>query len=141
MRVYADTSFLVSLYLTDIHSPEAERRLAEHLRLWLTPLHRAECAHAISQQVFQHRISATVADKVYQAFEADRRSAVWLEVPVPDAAFDLAVELGRRCGPRIGCRTLDTLHVASALELKADRFWTFDERQAKLADAEGLKSS
>jgi predicted nucleic acid-binding protein len=37
-------------------------------------------------------------------------------------------------------RTLDSLHVASALELKADRFWTFDERQAKLAKVVGLKA-
>jgi predicted nucleic acid-binding protein len=37
-------------------------------------------------------------------------------------------------------RTLDSLHVASALLLKAERFWTFDERQAKLAKAEGLKT-
>ena len=37
-------------------------------------------------------------------------------------------------------RTLDTLHVACALELKAEHFWTFDERQAKLALAEGLKT-
>jgi len=37
--------------------------------------------------------------------------------------------------------TLDTLHVASALELGAERFWTFDERQAKLARAVGLKVS
>jgi predicted nucleic acid-binding protein len=27
--------------------------------------------------------------------------------------------------------------VAAALELKAERFWTFDERQARLAEAEG----
>jgi predicted nucleic acid-binding protein len=38
-------------------------------------------------------------------------------------------------------RTLDSLHVACALELKADRFWTFDERQAKLARARGLRTS
>jgi hypothetical protein len=31
--------------------------------------------------------------------------------------------------------------VAAALELKAERFWTFDERQAKLAKAVGLKSN
>jgi len=38
-------------------------------------------------------------------------------------------------------RTLDSLHVACALELKAERFWTFDERQAKLARVEGLKTT
>ena len=35
--------------------------------------------------------------------------------------------------------TLDTLHVASALQLGAERFFTFDERQANLARAVGLK--
>jgi predicted nucleic acid-binding protein len=31
--------------------------------------------------------------------------------------------------------------VACALELKAQRFWTFDQRQAKVAKAAGLKLS
>ena len=31
--------------------------------------------------------------------------------------------------------------VAAALELKATRFWTFDDRQAKLAEAEGLATA
>jgi predicted nucleic acid-binding protein len=35
--------------------------------------------------------------------------------------------------------TLDTLHIACALELTAESFWTFDERQARLAKAVGLK--
>ncbi len=45
-----------------------------------------------------------------------------------------------RHGPRLGVRTLDSLHVAAALQLKAEQFWTFDARQAKLAQAEGLKT-
>jgi len=31
--------------------------------------------------------------------------------------------------------------VATALELRADRFWTFDQRQARLAEAEGLATT
>jgi predicted nucleic acid-binding protein len=38
-------------------------------------------------------------------------------------------------------RTLDSLHVACALELKAERFWTFDDRQARLAEVVGLDTS
>jgi hypothetical protein len=30
---------------------------------------------------------------------------------------------------------------ACALEFKVERFWTFDERQAKLAKAQGMKTS
>jgi len=59
---------------------------------------------------------------------------------MPESAFDVCAGLARHHGARLGLRTLDTLHVASALELKAQRFWTFDERQAKLARAAGLKN-
>jgi len=57
-----------------------------------------------------------------------------------DQAFELCAQLAHQHAARLGVRTLDTLHVASALELKAVHFWTFDERQAKLALAAGLKT-
>ena len=43
-----------------------------------------------------------------------------------------------------GLRTLDILHVASALLLQAERFWTFDQRQSELAkrrDEDNLRPS
>ena len=64
----------------------------------------------------------------------------WIPLPMPEGAFELCADLARRYGPKFGMRTLDTLHVACALELKAERFWTFDERQAKLAKAVGLRA-
>ena len=74
-------------------------------------------------------------------FESDRRAGLWLEVVLPEAAFDRAIELARRHVAKLGCRTLDTLHVACALELGAEKFWTFDERQQKLAKTVGLAIS
>jgi len=59
---------------------------------------------------------------------------------MPEQAFAISADLARRHGPMLGVRTLGSLHVACALELKAERFWTFDERQAKLAKAQGLKT-
>ena len=58
---------------------------------------------------------------------------------MPENAFELCTDLARRYGPKLGIRTLDSLHVACALELKAERFWTFDERQAKLAKAREMR--
>jgi predicted nucleic acid-binding protein len=72
--------------------------------------------------------------------DSDKIAGRWLTIGMPENAFELCGELGRRHGPKLGVRTLDSLHVACALELKAERFWTFDERQAKLAKAEGLRS-
>ena len=60
---------------------------------------------------------------------------------MPENAFELCADLARRYGPKLGTGTLDSLHVACALELKAERFWTFDERQGKLAKAAGLKTA
>jgi predicted nucleic acid-binding protein len=140
LSIYADTSFVVSLYLPDRHSSEVERRMALRLSLWLTPLHHAEWVHAIEGHVFQKHLSRREAHQIYEDFERDRAAGVWVEVSLPDMAFDVCCELARRHAARLGNRTLDTLHVASALELKAERFWTFDDCQAKLARAAGLKT-
>jgi predicted nucleic acid-binding protein len=84
---------------------------------------------------------ASDAQRITRAFEGDLKHGLWLACDMPEHAFELCAELGRRHGPKLGIRTLDSLHVACALELKAERFWTFDERQAKLAKAEGLKTA
>ncbi len=140
MSIYADTSFLVSLYIPDKHSPEAESRMASNPTMSLTPLHVAEWTHAVEQQVFRGVASRAEADNVHEQFQQHRESGLWLEVALPDSVFELCAALARRHAARLGVRTLDTLHVASALELKAERFWTFDERQKKLARAVGLKT-
>jgi predicted nucleic acid-binding protein len=140
LSVYADTSLVVSLYIVDRHSAEARRRMASKPAVWLTSFHRAEWAHAIERHVFQNQLSRREAEQVYADFDADRAAGVWIEVDFPELAFELCAQLARRHVARLGGRTLDTLHVASALELKAKQFWTFDERQAKLARSEGLKT-
>jgi predicted nucleic acid-binding protein len=75
--------------------------------------------------------------KLKEHKESDR----WIIVPMPENAFVICANLAQTHGSKLGMRTLDSLHVACALELKADRFWTYDERQAKLAKAEGLKTT
>jgi predicted nucleic acid-binding protein len=138
---YADTSFLVSLYLTDAHTPEAEHLMASGPVVWLTPFHVAEWTHAVEQHVFRRVLSRSEADEYHERFRQHRESGLWMEVAMPELVFDVSAQLARRYGAKLGIRTLDTLHVASALELKAERFWTFDERQKKLARAVGLKTT
>jgi predicted nucleic acid-binding protein len=80
------------------------------------------------------------AARLDRTFEDDIAAGIWQKEPLPERAFDVCADLARRHGPKLGVRTLDSLPVACALELKAERFWTFDDRQAKLARAEGLKT-
>jgi predicted nucleic acid-binding protein len=141
LTTYADTSFLASLYLRDGHSHAADQMLPSLTDCFLTPLHRAEWFHAIAQHVFRGTLAEIEAGELHRLFQHDIKTGPWREVPVPEHAYELCADLARRHGAKLGTRTLDTLHVACALELKAERFWTFDERQAKLAKAAGLKTS
>lgn len=141
MTIYADTSFFVSVYVEDSHSPATEDMMSSNPTVWFTSLNYAECTHAISQHVFHGKLSPTSAEQVYRDLERDRSTGLWNETAFPQSAFDVCADLARKYGPRFGTRTLDSLHVACALELKAERFWTFDERQAKLAKAVGLKTA
>jgi predicted nucleic acid-binding protein len=111
------------------------------LPVTLTSLHRAEWAHALGQHQFRGTMTAEAVRRANSELASDEAVGLWLEVPLPENAFDLCADLARRYGPKLGVRTLDSLHVACALELKAERFWTFDERQAKLAKAAGLKTA
>jgi predicted nucleic acid-binding protein len=95
----------------------------------------------VAQHVFQRKISAVEARQISQHLEQDRAAGLWREAAVPETAFEICIEIAHRHVSRLGARTLDSLHVASAIELGADRFWTFDNRQSELAEAEGLKQT
>jgi predicted nucleic acid-binding protein len=90
--------------------------------------------------MFRGKLSSMDVAGLERAFEEDITAGIWQKEPLPERAFDLCSDLARRHGPKLGVRTLDSLHVACALEFKAERFWTFDDRQAALAKAEGLKT-
>jgi predicted nucleic acid-binding protein len=141
LSLYLDTSFIVSLYLNDDRSREARSRIVSAPALWFTPLHGAEWEHVVGQHVFRGELSLSEAQRMSAKLEEHRAAGRWLSVPVPEDALEVCSQLAREYGPKLWMRTLDTLHVACALELKAERFWTFDERQAKLAKVAGIKSS
>lgn len=140
MNVYVDSSFLVSSYIPDAHSARVDRCMADSPSVWLTEFNRAELANAIFQQVFLKRLTPTDAAQVWSDFKRDYADGVWTGVGFPHSAWETTINLARKYGPTLGVRTLDSLHVACALELRAERFWTFDERQAKLAEAVGLNT-
>jgi hypothetical protein len=124
-----------------VHSKAAEQLVSSGSRVWFTPLHYAECTHAVAQQVFHKNLAALAAPQAYRELKEDRTAGLCIEVEMPKGVFEVCADLVRRYGPRLGVRTLGSLPVACALQLKAEQFWTFDERQAKLAKATGLKMS
>jgi predicted nucleic acid-binding protein len=115
--------------------------MADSPTVWLTEFNCAELANAIFQQVFLKRLTVADAVQVWSDFKRDCADGVWTGVGLPYLAWETCINLARKYGPTLGVRMLDSLHVACALELKAQRFWTFDERQARLAEAVGLDTS
>jgi predicted nucleic acid-binding protein len=115
--------------------------MAKHPLVWINLLNRAEVANAIHRYVFRRAISAADARVAWTQFERDRATGVWIPIDLPVRLWETSILLAEMHGPTLGVRTLDSLHVACALELKAERFWTFDDRQARLAEAVGLDTN
>lgn len=139
--VYVDPSALSRLYLNQPGSREMHLwRARTKGSLPITHHGRTELIHAVSLTVFRGERTLTQAQQAWANIEADFDDGHLDQVDILwRAALNQAAELSRAHSPALGTRALDVLHVACALELKLRHFLTFDDRQAKLATAAGLK--
>jgi predicted nucleic acid-binding protein len=141
MNAYADSSFLLSLYSVDVHSQSAADAVREHQPVFsLTAFSEAEFSNAVELGVFIRRYTAREARAVQDYFLAHLGSGVFRACDFPADAYALARTLSRRHTAKLGTRALDVLHIACALRLKVEAFFTFDPRQQRLARAEGLRT-
>jgi predicted nucleic acid-binding protein len=140
MRVYPDSSFLLSLYSVDAHSEAAVTLAKQHQPVFcLTPFSEAEFINAVELGVFVKRYTAREARAVREHFSSHMRSGVFSVSDLPSEAWTFARTLSRRYTAKLGTRSLDVLHVAVARALNAEALFTFDQRQARLARAQGLR--
>ncbi len=140
MKIYVDTSFLVSLYSPDANSAAAARTMqASAADRFLTAFGELELVNALGLRLFRKEITAEQAKSSWKDFESDLRDGVFHLRALADPVFARALRLSRQTTPRLGTRSADVLHVAAALELGVDRLYSFDERQRKLARAVRLK--
>jgi len=140
LKVYADTSFLVSLYCLDAHSAGAVRQVRRSSpAMILTPLTELELANALELRVFRKEASSVEIRAARAEMQKHIQGGFFSIVAMPVTVHELAQRIAFRQTAATGARTLDILHVSSALLLGAERFWTFDARQARLAEDEGLQ--
>lgn len=139
-RCYIDSSALRRLYVHDAHSAGmAAWRFKNPGALGLTRFGRVELVNSIASAVFRRDIPEAAFDAFVLELASDLTEGRLQLIDVPwRAVLDRAAELGCQHTPALGTRSLDVLHVASALELKMQRFVTYDERQTRLAAACGL---
>ena len=141
MSLYADSSFVVSCYLTDANTPQAKIYLSKVTApLTLTALQFLEVRNGIKLGVFRQLYSTTDATAAWANLEKDLRSGRLVkQEPKWLVAFRVASALGNRHSATIGTRSLDVLHVATAKCLRVTEFISFDSRQRTLATTVGLK--
>jgi predicted nucleic acid-binding protein len=139
--VYADTSFLVSLYVQDANSGRAVTAVEQGTTpIFFTPLVRHELQNALRLAVFRRHITSGQREAAWHEIERDLAAGVLHESPLDwPKALKAAEALSRAHTERLGARGMDILHVGSALALRAKRFVTFDERQRELVGLAGLE--
>ena len=130
----------MSLYRADVNSHNAARAMRRLSgEAIISTLAELELLNGLRLRVFRKELSAEEADASWKNFEADLEAGIYRLAPLNEAAFERARRLARQATARLGTRTADILHVASALELGAAYFYSFDQQQRKVARLTGLK--
>jgi predicted nucleic acid-binding protein len=141
-RTYVDPSALLKLY---VHEPESAAMNAWRARtrgaLPITEHGRLEIVNGICLATFRKAITAEAMTDALSSFEEDLVEGRYVQADVLwRATLRRAAEISRTHTARLGCRTLDVIHVATALALGFRSFVTYDRRQRNLARATGLKA-
>jgi predicted nucleic acid-binding protein len=140
LKIYADTSFLVSLYNPDANSVAAARIMqASKGDRSVSTFGELEVVNAMGLRIFRKEVSTAQAQSSLDDFEKDLRAGYFQLRPLTEQVFERARRLSRQTTAKLGTRTADLLHVAAALELSADCLYTFDQQQRKLAQTVRLK--
>jgi predicted nucleic acid-binding protein len=146
MNAYPDSSFLCSIYREQDHSSIAtdyRRTMSEALAA--TRLLEFEFLQSLELQVFlfsqdrKRGFSRRAADLMISDWTQDIATGVVRIVPCDtDEVIRYALSLSRAHSAEGGHRSLDVLHLATAVHLGAKEFLSFDQRQIALAKKIGL---
>ena len=140
MSYYYDTGLLLKLYTEEPESEAVRRFCIEKARpIPFLALHHSECASALHLKAFRGECSVAQANRALSDLAQDLRSGVLHSIkPDWQAIWRRSAYLAQSYAALTGCRTLDSLHVACALELGYSQFVSSDVRQSKLAERIGL---
>lgn len=141
-QLYVDPSALLKLYL---HEPES-RAMAGWRAKCSTPLAvtlhgRVEMINGLALAYQRGFLGPAPFQVALATLEEDFEQGRYRPADLLwRAVLKRAADFSRQYTAVFGTRTLDVLHVASAVELGLKRFVTFDKRQRQLALAVGLKA-
>ncbi len=138
--IYLDTSAFIKLYIKETGSQRVNTVVTQQdypLPVW--DLHILEFTIALKLKCFRKEMTSGQVSYLI-GFLNERRDRGIYFTPEIDRIRHLALSLEYTdLTIKIGCRSLDILRVAAAKLIQADTFFTFDDRQSRLARKAGLK--
>ena len=138
--LYLDTSALLKLYIREAGSEAVQIAVEsqdEPLPVW--EIQEMELMNALHLKVFWGDITAKQAAAQVELFQQRKERGIYWQPEVRRGEIMTLFRSLCRETARLGCRTLDVLHVACAVHLAASSFLTFDERQRRIAAHAGLR--
>jgi predicted nucleic acid-binding protein len=115
MTAFLDSSALVKLYRIEAGSSEIEACIKSYSELCLSEIARLEFRSAIYKKVRTKELALEAAKEFIACFTDDYHLFTW--VGIDESVINCASELLSKYGEK-GLRTLDSIQIASALQLK-----------------------
>jgi predicted nucleic acid-binding protein len=140
MRPFADASFLVALCSKNEQTPKARAWSRRHdpvvrtTRLGLFEAENSVRVMRLAGKISEHEEFKSL--EMLKRFVLEGFIELW-EVPVK-RLFPAARRLSQHHTKKTGYGAMDIVHVASAQDMGATVFLSFDQRQRHLTEAEGM---
>jgi predicted nucleic acid-binding protein len=136
---YFDTGALLKIYHTEAGSEQASAIALRSPALPMGFVLEIELKNAIRALYGRELITLEALEQMIECIESDIAGGRLLKLSLDSARLEkTAFELSERHTKDILCRSLDILHVATAICAEVPIFVTGDKRQAQLAEAAGL---
>lgn len=132
MRVYFDSSSFAKRFIDELGSDAVEEICTKATALGLSIFCVSEIVSALNRRQRKNSITQSQYKKAKGRLIEDVRDADLVNLTTSVISSSLAIL------ERTPVRTLDALHIACALEWKAELFVSSDNRQIKAAKQAGL---
>jgi len=136
--IYLDTSYIVKAYINEPGSEEVLRELRGKTGLVSSQLARLEFTSALMRQRREKSLTKAACIKALELLESDTREQIWQWFPIDNEIASLAQELLAHPQSFGLLRTLDAIHIATALSVRSETLYTHDKRMLEAAKLNGL---
>ncbi len=135
--MYLDSAIIVKLLVRENDSAWFDRNVQEH-DLWTSELARAEVRSAILTKERAKLVSVAQRKSAFIRFEALCESEALRFHPLSSPVVQHASELLLNCHPEVALRSLDAIHLATAMMHPRGAFCTTDVKLRAAAKRMGV---